>query len=361
MISIRAKMYILTAIACLSAIAAEASVEVFTLNSGDTFRGEQVSTKDGVVLIKTAYGEISVPVADIKTRELASAAKSEEKAVQVAKDEKAPAAQAAPVDEKAPAAQAAPVDEAAPIPQEKDPQWVVDYRDFVRRNFPEGWQFRIKGGIEFKKTDSSTFSFYAAFDVKKEWGVNVFTATAYYNYTSQTSTSGVKDVTIDNYGLNTNYKRFFNSTKTWYLSNILNYLHDEVKGINNQVDEAVTIGYRFDFKRYDLIIDIGPGPLVRYVDSESEGINWVAMALLQEDLTWSISKVFRLEQSLNAAIDVLSGNKYSVTFQMALIAHITEVADLALRYIARYDNISSTTVTTEQRFILAFEFPFNWK
>ena len=349
MISIRAKMSLLTAIACLSAVAAEASVEVFTLNSGDTFRGEQVSSKDGVVSIKTAYGKLSVPVADIKTRELASAAKAEEKAVQVAKDEKAPAAQTAPVDE------------AGPIPQEKDPQWVVDYRDFVRRNFPEGWQFRIKGGMEFKKTDSSTFSFYAAFDVKKEWGVNVFTATAYYNYTSQTDTSGAKDVTIDNYGLNTNYKRFFNATKTWYLSNILNYLHDEVKGINNQVDEAVTVGYRFDFKRYDLTLDIGPGPAVRYVDSESEGIQWIAMALLQEDLTWSMSKVFRLEQSLNAAIDMLSGDKYSVTFQIALIAHITEVADLALRYIAQYDNISSTTVTTEQRFILAFEFPFNWK
>ena len=195
MISIRAKMSLLTAIACLSAVAAEASVEVFTLNSGDTFKGEQVSSKDGVVSIKTAYGKLSVPVADIKTRELASAAKAEEKAVQVAK-------------------------EAGPIPQEKDPQWVVDYRDFVRRTFPEGWQFRIKGGMEFKKTDSSTFSFYAAFDVKKEWGVNVFTATAYYNYTSQTDTSGAKDVTIDNYGLNTNYKRFFNATKTWYLSNV---------------------------------------------------------------------------------------------------------------------------------------------
>ena len=340
-------------LAVLSASLAFAAVESFTLASGDCIKGEPLESKDGRLSVKTAYGMLSIPVKDIAKRELVADAKAD---VKLAEANVAPAPEPAP----APAPKKA-EDPAAPDPVERDPQWVEDYRTFVAENFPEGWQFRIRGGLELKKTDSSTFSVYAGFDVKKEWDINIFTATAYYNYTTQTSAADVKDVTIDNYGLDTSFKRFFNSTKTWYLSNLLNYKHDEVKLIEHQIDEAITFGYRFDFKRHNLVIDIGPGPAVRYTDSRNQGPEWVAMALIQEDLTWLISKTFRMEQSLNASSDLMDFEKYSATFKIAVIAHLTDVADLALRYSLIYDNISSSTVQTEQRLIIAFEFPFNWK
>ncbi|MBO5254519.1 MAG: DUF481 domain-containing protein [Opitutales bacterium] len=328
-------------------LSVNAAEEIFTLTSGEVFTGEPAAEKDGIIPLKTKYGVLSIPVASISKKELAmTTPKSED-----AKVAEAPAPAPEPKKE----------DPAAPTPEDKDPEWVEDYRNFVQQNFPEGWQFRLKGGIEYRDTDSSTYSFYASFDVKKEWDVNIFAATLYYNYTSQTDSAGAKDVTVDNYGLDTTFKRFFNETKTWYFANLLNYKRDQVKGVQHQVDEAFTLGYRFDFKRHNLIIDIGPGPAVRYVDTYHEGVEWVAMALFQEDLSWIISKTFRLEQSLTSTLDLQDTSKYSATFKIALIAHLTKVMDLALRYSYQYDNISSSTVTTEQRLILAFEFPFNWQ
>ena len=328
-----------------AAAAAQAAIETITLTTGEIFTGETATAPDGVVSVKTPYGTLAIPADKIAKKEFANADGSTE--IKIAEAE----AKAAEPKK----------DEAAPEPVEKDPQWVEDYRSFVEENFPEGWQFRLRGGLEFRDTTSSTFSLYAAFDIKKEWDINVFTATAYYNYTSQTSAADVKDVTIDNYGLDTTYKRFFNETKTWYLSNLLNYKHDQIKNISHQIDEAVTFGYRFDIKRHNLTIDIGPGPAVRYLDSYTEGVSWIAMAIIQEDLKWLISKTFRFEQSLYALLDIQDTDKYAATFQMALIAHLTKVMDLAIRYSCQYDNISSSTVKTEQRLIIAFEFPFNWQ
>ena len=339
------KKAVAVAASLCAALAAQAAIETLTLTTGEVFTGETSTAPDGVVSVKTPYGTLAIPADKIAKKELTAADGATE--IKIAEAEaKAEAAKEA---------------EVAPEPVDKDPQWVEDYRNFVEENFPEGWQFRFRGGLEFRDTSSSTFSFYAAFDVKKEWDINIFTATAYYNYTSQTSAADVKDVTIDNYGVDTVYKRFFNDTKTWYVANLLNYKHDQVKNISHQVDEAVTFGYRFDIKRHNLTIDIGPGPAVRYVDSYTEGVSWIAMALVQEDLAWIISKTFRFEQNFNAALDLQDTDKYTATFQMALVSHLTKVMDLAIRYSYQYDNISSSTVKTEQRLIIAFEFPFNWQ
>lgn len=352
MISFRfAVGFVFAFVAAFAALSANAAVEVLTLSSGEKIAGEIGKEVKGKVAVKTPYGVLNIPVSEIASREVAkNLVATPDGSMKVAS-----------IEQPKPAAKPAPAPETAPTPEEKDPQWAEDYRNFVETYFPDGWQFRLRGGLEFRKTDSSVFSFHVSFDVKKEWDVNILTATAYYNYTTQKSSAGVEDVTIDNYGVDTMYKRFFNETKTWYIANLLSYKHDQVKSIRHQVDESITFGYRFDFKRHNLVIDIGPGPAVRYTESSVSGTDFVAIALLQEDLNWIISKTFRFEQGFVASLDLNNTDKYAVYFKMALVAHLTRVMDLALRYSYQYDNISSSTVTTEQRLILAFEFPFNWK
>lgn len=334
--------------ASVLAAASYAATETFTLSTGEIIKGVAEGEKDGVLSLKTQYGTISVPVASVAKREL-DATKEQSAQAQVA--EKAPE----------PQAPKKPTIDDVPPPEDKDPEWVEDYRNFVEQHFPEGWQFRLRGGLELKKTDAETFSVYAAFDVKKEWDVNIFAATVFYNYATQTDSAGVDSKTIDNYGARTTYKRFFNETKTWYISNFLNYKKDPVKQIVHEIDESLTFGYRFDFKRYNLTIDIGPGPGVRYIESSVDGVETVATALVQEDLNWVISKTFRAEQNFVATLDLNQSDKYSVLFKAALVAHMTKVMDLAIRYSVEYDTISSSTVKTEQRLIIAFEFPFNWQ
>ena len=339
------KKAFITLLLASSTLFAFAAIEKFTLATGEVFTGEAVGTKDGNVSLKTKYGTLTIPSSAISKKEVVKTSANEQAKVA-----------AAPAPAPAPAPMTPPED-----PKEKEPEWVADYRNFVETYFPEGWQFRLKGGIEYAKTDSSTLSYAVSFDVKKEWSVNIFTATFYYNYATQKSSAGVEEKTIDDYGFDTAFKRFFNDTKTWYLSNIFTYEHDQVASIRHEVEEAITIGYRFDFKRHNLTIDVGPGPAGRYTQLMNDHEEWTALAVIQEDLNWIISKTFKFEQNFYATVDLQDTSKYGVTFKMALVAHLTKVMDLALRYSYKYDNISSETVTEEQRLILAFEFPFNWK
>ena len=246
--------------------------------------------------------------------------------------------------------------------KEKELEWVVAYRNFLRENLPEGWQFRLRGGVEYRSTSSSIMSAYAAFDTIKEWDLNKFTATAYYNYTKQTSADNVTDVTLDKYGVDTAFRRDFNESRHWYFQNILNYKRDTVKGIRDQVDEAATFGYRFDFKRYDLIIDIAPGPAVRYINAENYDTKWVAMAVLAENITWKISNLLRFEQNGYLGFNLQNPEEYSANLGLGLILKATDVMEIALRYSYSYDAINaSSNQMSEQTLLLSFEFPFNWK
>lgn len=253
-------------------------------------------------------------------------------------------------------------DETAPEAKERELEWVVAYRNFMRENLPEGWQFRLRGGLEYRSTSSSVMSAYAAFDTIKEWNLNKFSATAYYNYTKQTSAENVTDVTLDKYGVDTAYRRDFNESRHWYFQNILNYKRDTVKGIRDQVDEAATFGYRFDFKRYNLIIDIAPGPAVRYINADNYDTKWVAMAVLAENIQWKISTLLRFEQNGYLGFNLQDPQEYSANLGLGLILKATDVMEIALRYSYSYDAINaSSNQLSEQTLLLSFEFPFNWK
>jgi putative salt-induced outer membrane protein YdiY len=167
---------------------------------------------------------------------------------------------------------------------------------------------------------------------------------------------------LDKYCLDTSFRHDFDESSHWYVQNILNYKRDRVKGIKDQVDEAVTLGYRIEFERYDLTIDIAPGPAIRYINAENFNTKWVAMAVIAEDLNWKISKLLKLEQNLYVGMDLSDTSQYSAYFRLGFVVHATEVMDIALRYSYDYDAVNASTAEkTEQRLHLSFEFPFNWR
>ena len=281
-----------------------AGADILTLSNGDRISGKISQSNDAQIVLETQFGDITIPRSAISgiSADVNSATVSQEnlQAGQGAADSSSDNA----------AAEAPESDPSAPPAVGKEPEWVTDYRNFVKENFPEGWQFRLRGGLEYRQTTSSVFSVYAAFDVKKEWDLNKFSATAYYNYTSETSVDNVTSTTLDKWGIDTNFRRDFDETSHWYVQNILAYKRDMVKGIKDQVDEAVTLGYRFEFERYDLTIDIAPGPAVRYINAYDFNTKWAFMAVVAEDLVWEINKLLRFEQNGYVGINVTNVNQY---------------------------------------------------
>lgn len=337
--------------AVIATACAAADAEIINLANGDKITAAIVSSTPESVVANTVFGQVSIPrsaIANISPDAAPAAAN---------------AADAAPVAQApAPAQQAEPAaDETAPEPKAKEPEWITEYRNFIKQNFPEDWQFRVRGGAALKETTSTNFSVSLAFDAKKEWDLNKFEFTAFYDYTSETI-DDITNRTLDKYGAETKFRRDVNKASNWYYENLLSYRRDTIKGIRDQVDEALVFGYRFDFKRYDFYIDIAPGPAVRYINADDYDTKWVAMAVVSESLHWDISKLMAFEQKLYAGFNLQKPEEYSVNLGLALLMHATEVMDIALRYTYSYDAVNADSAQkSEQTLLLSFEFPFNWK
>ncbi len=335
-----------------------ADAAVFQLKNGDRISGDlSAHQKAGSVTVTTGFGELTIPKSALE-----SAVNSDGSAVldiplpsEMVVDAAEGQVDSAPTPAEAES-------EPAPLPEEpKDPQWVQDYRSFVKSFFPENWQFRVRGGIEYRETSSSSTSYEFAADAKRVWDDAEFDATIYYNYATETI-DNLTGRTADKYGINTSYKQVFDQSLNWYLQNLAGYKVDWVKGIRDQFDEAVTVGYRFEWEEHDVVLDIAPGPAVRYVNAYNYDQHWVAMGVLTEELTWKINQLLRFEQKLYLGINVTNYHKYSANFNLGLIIRATDVMDIALRYSYEYDSINdSEAQKSEQRLLLAFEFPFNWK
>lgn len=337
--------------AAIATACAAADAEIINLANGDKITAAIVSSTPESVVANTVFGQVSIPrsaIANISP----DAAPADANAADAAPVAQAPA----------PAQQAEPAaDETAPEPKAKEPEWITEYRNFIKQNFPEDWQFRVRGGAALKETTSTNFSVNLAFDAKKEWDLNKFEFTAFYDYTSETI-DDITNRTLDKYGAETKFRRDVNKASNWYYENLLSYRRDTIKGIRDQVDEALVFGYRFDFKRYDFYIDIAPGPAVRYINADDYDTKWVAMAVVSESLHWDISKLMAFEQKLYAGFNLQKPEEYSVNLGLALLMHATEVMDIALRYTYSYDAVNADSAQkSEQTLLLSFEFPFNWK
>lgn len=328
--------------------ALSANAEILLMKNGDKLTGEIVKTGSSQYIVKSDFGMVAVPKNLVE-----SIAASAEKA-----DRKNPQTDSE-ADKKADASKTAAAEDAT-LEKQTD-SLIESYKAFLKDTLPLDWQFKISGGLEYRSTSSSIYSVYAAFDARREWVLDTFAATAYYNYTTQTDSLGVKDKTIDNYGVNTTFRHNFDKSTHWYLQNLAAYKRDTVKGIRDQVDEALTVGYRFDFPKHDLTIDIAPGPAVRYIQADNYDTHWVAMGVITEDLNWKLGRFFTFNENIYAGFNFQHTEQQFLYLKLALLMHVTDVMDIALRYHYNYDSINSATADkVEQRLLLTFEFPFNW-
>ncbi len=329
---------------------------VLYLKNGDRLTGD-IAGRDGEkVVLQTSMGVLSVPLADIVRTVDGDG---------LVPDYAPPAA----VTEAGAIEAGKPEDTAKPDPYADLPEWMREYKYFLGRNIPEGWKFWLRGGMEYRKTTSSSTYYFLNFSGDGTWyDVNHFKFMAYYDYTNETSVQGIESTTLDKYGIDTAYRRdithdmrdpFHTGAEyTWFFENILNYKKDMVKNIRHQVDEAVTVGVEFKFPEEGLKFSVAPGPAVRYISADGYDHHWVFMAVLSEEIEWRFHEIMRLEQKGYMGVNATNINQKSLYFMLGFVVQATDVMDIALRYIYNYDSInSSTNLTTEERFILSFEFP----
>lgn len=320
--------------------------ESFNLKNGDKLSGEVVAKTNDAIYLKTSFGTIKLPNDQIDTAE---AENETNELVASSDDSKSP--DAPKVSLKASSGKK--------IESPKEESWTDIYRDFVHQNVPEGWDFMIKGGLDYRKTSSKTISYTFAFDGHTAWDdLNDFKFGAYYEYASETSEAGVDNTTTDKYGIITNYKRYLEIENTWYMTNMLSYGVDRIKGIKDQVDEMVGFGRTIKFLEDKLVLNLALGPSARYINAYDYDNHWAALATFSQDLAWDFHEYARLEQNLYVGENVLNVHQYNFVFGLGVVFKLSDLINLAARYTYNYDAINSSEAQkSEQRLILGFEIP----
>ena len=348
------------------AISVDAWASLLYLKNGDRITGEVIGKDSGSYAFKTPMGVLNIPsdsvvrIVDGDVPQV-SAASGDGAAEQVVA--------ASDAAEAKPASTEAVADNVPPDPYADLPSWMREYKYFLQDTIPEGWKFKIRGGIEYKKSNSELMSYSFSFSGNKDWGgdMNHFDFNLYYDYTQET-VSNIKSNTTDKYGLDTTYRRDltqsiespFGNAGTYkiYLENLLDYKKDMVKGIRHEVDEGMTFGASFEFPDSGIKFSMGPGPAVRYVCANGYDSHWVVMGVVSENFSWDFNRIMRLEQSLYFGQNATNFSQHTLDFMLGLVVHATDIMDIALRYSYEYDTInSSDAITTEERLILSFEFP----
>ena len=315
------------------------------LKNGDRISGtfSQAQMSDSAALnldVKTIYDAVvSIPKADIA--EIISATKAVEEAKIIAE---ATAPKPDSTEAKAPVVRT----------------WEDDYKEFIHEYVPSGWEFKLKAGLEYRESVSENLSYLVSFEGKKKWDeYNEFDFTIWYDYATEQPRGMPATKSADNYGVRTNYKRFFSKAEEWYFQNMLAYSVDSVKMIRDQVDEAVLIGRRLTYLDGELVINVSAGPAVRYTNAIDFHQKWAVLAMAKEDLTWRYHKYSRIEQSAYFGLNVTNWSRYTFDFRLGVVFDITDIVSLSCRYMYNYDNmISSAAQKHEQRLIFGLEMPF---
>ena len=108
--------------------AAAANASILTLKNGDRITGKVSSANDAQMILETQFGSITIPRSEISA--ISDDANSPTVSQTVAA-EPVPAPEAS-----AASSASAEGDITAPPAVEKEPQWITDYRNFVKENFP---------------------------------------------------------------------------------------------------------------------------------------------------------------------------------------------------------------------------------
>ncbi|MBR4598169.1 MAG: hypothetical protein IKO42_07230, partial [Opitutales bacterium] len=179
---------------------ASAYADVFVLKNGDKISGEVLSKSEETTSVKTPYATIELLNSEIETSGAAvldTAQAQQDLAKDAIKPETSTATEA-----KAPEAQTA--EEQKQLEEAKS--YIEQYKEFIHSIVPEGWEFKISGAVEYRKTSSQTTSFTFAFDAAKKWGeLDDFKLHAYYDYAFEKGTldngERYRNKTTDKYGI----------------------------------------------------------------------------------------------------------------------------------------------------------------
>lgn len=222
---------------------------------------------------------------------------------------------------------------------------------------PKSWSGNLRIGMNLSFGDREYTHTYLRGKLKSKVrdSPHVFQLSGEYNFRETEQVDGSEYVSQDRYHLNFIYRWFYSDR--WFFQNASSYRTDKLKGISNELQNILGLGYRSIFlDNLELLIGSGIGFQDRSILGITEESPLV-MNIFQE-LNWNPTNRIKLNQTLNFFQSPDESDIYNYEFILGFNYRFTELLGFEIRYFIDFDSGISESIKKDSRFQNALIFYF---
>lgn len=197
-------------------------------------------------------------------------------------------------------------------------------------SIPEEWSGEATFGLVNISGTSDKSSFSWSSNVKIPYEKNQFNWATYYKYSES---NDKRDV--DNYGTSLRYRR--EMCKRSFIQTRTSYSVDQVKGIDEQLDQTLGYGYAV-IKRDDMELNVVPGIAYQYLNQPGTEDGGSFAFNFFEDFSWKITEMLDYEQTYNLFVPGKDTSDYNFVLSNSLKTKLSESYLLKISHEYDYDN-----------------------
>lgn len=139
----------------------------------------------------------------------------------------------------------------------------------------------------------------------------------------------------DNYGGGVRGR--FNLREHMFLQSRSSYLKDLIKGINEEFEQSVGLGWRL-YETENLELNVIPALTARYQDITRDGTEWTPLSTLFLDVSYAFNERVRLEHESSVSFQAEEGEVFTYELVTQLLAALNDSLDATLRYTVSFDS-----------------------
>ena len=333
---------------CLGSALA-AAPQVVLLNSGERVVGEVLPRSDAefVILNSALLGELSVPRAQIvkiepKVMSPVEVAAAKPKPV-------APKASSTPEEKQAKTevdkaqkqvntqvAIAEKMAEVQELLEEEQP--LVE--KLMRLRAPDSWKGNLRVGMNVSSGDRkwTETALRGNLEIKPKGRPDFYRFTGSYTYRETEKSNGDKYKSTDRYDGAFIYRRSF-SDDNWFLQNSMSARVDQIKGIDNELQELVGLGYQYKPSNQLELLFGGSGGIEDYQTKSDDSRNGVNQVLnVFQEFTWQPFTRTSFVQKFNYYWEPDYTERYNYVISAAVRIRLTDLLGFEFSYNQNYDN-----------------------
>lgn len=342
-----------------------AAGDIIELTNGDRITGRKTAEEDGTYVIESdLFGTIRLPVSAVATIKAAAladkapAAGAEQPADEPPPPPESPPQLVGPVPSKDEASEAdnleapskpvatstatpifAPAPPAAETLERPSSFWednfFFDFLNFV--NPLKQWDSKLSLGYRFQSGERDKNQIIIDFQSSRKLGKDGSLRTSFmYDFSTQTFSDGRTEKSTDRVKGNFRYRNQY--TKRLFAQANTDYLQDQVKRINHDVNQSVGVGYKLiEGKKMNASLTPSLGAQYR-ADEVATNEAWSFVTSIFQDMEYQWTPKVKIMQDAKATVDPLNMDQFTVDFTAGFQNQVAEWLNMTLRYEFRYDN-----------------------